>query len=130
MITLGRYSTLEEAQNDASRLAKRGIEAVIANSGGALVPGTGPGYELQVHPDDLPKLEEHGEEIESEWIEDRQHQCPKCGGKNYRTVQTFDGLFHSLASAIKMLGTGGGPSDDRIDFECQDCAEVFQIEVD
>lgn len=127
MIVIAKYSRLEDAQKDAARISKRGIEVVIGDSGIAPVFGGGaPAYELQVYEEDMPKLEEIQEELQNEIESERPHACPSCGSKNYEENNAGDSLISGLLS---IFSAKQRVREDEQRFKCLDCGVKFRVRV-
>ncbi len=72
MITIAKYTRLEDAQADAARLGKRDIAAAVVHGGdGYNIFVSHPVFELQVDPSDIQKFEELEQEILDEIKKER-----------------------------------------------------------
>jgi hypothetical protein len=128
MVTISRYTRIEDAQKDAARLAKRGIRtAIVHGMSGGLIAGTGPTLELQVDARDMEKMSSMEDEIEDEIASERPHACPKCDGKNYAPWQPkAEGLLGMLAV---LLGRSSKAIDSYLHYHCGDCGCYFKVRV-
>lgn len=123
MITVGTYSRLEDAQNDANKLGKRGIEVHIVDiMGSSIIPGTGPHIELQIPRSDIEKLKALSDEIHEQTVSEHSYQCPHCGSKNYAPyTSTVEFL-----SIIKSIFRRRVSVDPNLYYQCLDCGGRFK----
>ena len=125
MIVIGYYATLEDAQNDANKLVSRGVKAYIVDaSGGSLIPGIGPAFELQIDPQDRAKLEALSDNIHRQKIDERKHSCPECGSKDYKSIVPFSEL---IFGAITALCGGRSGMNTSLWYRCLECSARFRI---
>ena len=127
MITIARYSNMVEAQEDASRLAKRDIRVSLVHGGtGFTIAGVDSAIELQVDPRDMEKLEALEEEVAKEIQSEGKYECPLCKSKNYTVRQSF---LEVLFSVFRVIHEDRPAVDDKLHLRCRDCRHDFEVRV-
>jgi hypothetical protein len=126
-VALSQYSRLEDAQKDAARLAKRGIEVSIVHTGaGGIIAGTGTSVELRILADDLDKLSGFESEIAEEVVAERRYECPKCGSNDYEPWQPLE---ETLVGMLRVLLGRKPKGTDYLNLKCGNCACYFRIRI-